>query len=221
MTTVCMSDRNCYFCGATSKFPQGNLTMGSIGLRDLDGRPTHILRSAVYLWIQRCPACGYCAPEISEGDQIDVPVLQGDAYRNQLDDPAFPETANAFLCHTLVMVARKFWADAAWASVFAAWICDDNNFPESAMLCRRKAIVYFIASREASIDFAESPVHEELYLIDLHRRCGEFDGALERCDAAINLKPDDHLLDLLYLEKDLIEKRDTSIHTVADVDEIG
>lgn len=220
MTTVFMSDRDCYFCGATSKFPQGNLTMGSVGLRDLDGRPTHILRSSVYLWIQRCPSCGYCAPEISEGDRGDLTVLQGERYRSQLNDHAFPETANAFLCHTLVMEARSFWADAAWASVFAAWICDDNDYPESAKLCRMKAIDYFIAARKEGIGFAETPLQEELYLIDLYRRSGEFSDANKRCEAAINLKPDDQLLDLLYLEKDLIEKKDSSIHNDADVDEL-
>jgi len=215
-----MSDRNCFFCGATSKFPQGNLIMGSVELRDLDGRPTHILRSSVYLWIQRCPSCGYCAPEIAEGDPVDADVLHGDAYRQQLDNPDFPETANAFLCHSLVMQARGLSADAAWAAVFAAWICDDNNYPESARACRRYAITFFTAAREASIDFAETAMREELYLIDLYRRCGDFSTAKSLCDGALGLKPDESIIDLFYFEKDLIERGDSGIHSIADMDEL-
>ena len=32
---------------------------------DLDTRPEDLMRSSIDLWIQTCPHCGYCAPDIS------------------------------------------------------------------------------------------------------------------------------------------------------------
>jgi hypothetical protein len=219
MTTVFISDKDCFVCGATSKYPVSNYAVGNVGPRDLDGRPAQILRSSVYLWIQRCPSCGYCAPEIAKGDEIDSAVLQSEAYRTQLYNAEFTETANAFLCHSLIMRHRGLPADAAWAAVFAAWICDDNNYPESALFCRRTALTLFLAARDLSIDFADSKEQEAVYLIDLYRRCGNFAASLALCDEEIGKQHSDAILDVLCFEKDLIEKSDSAIHSTAQVDD--
>ncbi len=219
MTTVYLSDKLCFVCGEKSKFPMGNLSLGNVGVRDLDGRPTHILRSSVYLWIQRCPSCGYCAPEIAEGTEMEKTAVTTDDYRNQLDNDGFPETANAFLCHGTIMREREQFADAAWAAVFAAWICDDNGFNESAHWCRGTAIGLFEKANEAGQEFADSPQQEQLYLIDLHRRMSRFDIAAKLCDNALETEHDDRILDLLYLERDLISRRDSGAHSESEADD--
>jgi hypothetical protein len=219
MTTVYLSDKQCFNCAGKSKYPLGNLTPGNVGVRDLDGRPTHILRSSVYHWIQRCPSCGYCAPDISQGEEADRAVVRSDVYIARLNDHAFPETANAFLCYGLMARGRDQFADAAWASVFAAWICDDNGFPESAFFCRGLAIELFEAARKAGQEFADTTVQEEIYLIDLHRRRAQFDLAARRCDRALEGEHTDELLDLLYLERDLIDRRDSAAHSEAEADD--
>lgn len=219
MTTVYLSDKKCFICNEESKYPMGNLSLGNVSARDLDGRPTNILRSSVYLWIQRCPGCGYCAPEIAEGDDIDKEIVASDAYTAQLENIAFPETANSFLCHSLVMENKKYFADAGWASVFAAWICDDNNFSESASYCREKALNLFEAARENEQDFADTTDRESLYFIDLHRRRADFDQASKLCDTELEKEHDDHIFDLLYFERELIDKKDSTIHTVAEAED--
>ena len=219
MTTVYLSDKRCFICGAKSKHPMGNLSMGNVAVRDLDGRPTHILRSSVYLWIQRCPSCGYCAPEIAEGAPEDHPVVTSEPYRLQLSNTAFPDSANAFLCHGLVMHSRKLYADAAWAAVFASWICDDNGYSGSAFFCRGRAIDLFEAARSAGQSFADSPEQEQVCLIDLRRRRSEFDTASHLCDLALDEKHSDRILDILYFERELIDKRDSAAHSDSEADD--
>jgi hypothetical protein len=197
----------------------GNLSLGNVSSRDLDGRPTNILRSSVYLWIQRCPSCGYCAPEIASGEESDRTVVSSDSYRRQLDDGNFPETANAFLCHNIIMCNRDLFADAAWATVFAAWICDDNGYVESARLCRGNAIELFKKARAYGQNFAESNVQEQIYLIDLHRRKAEFEVASELCEEALLEEHTDKMFDLLYFEQELIDKRDSAGHSVSEADD--
>lgn len=219
MTTVYLSDKQCFICGAKSKYPMGNLSLGNVGVRDLDGRPTHILRSSVYLWIQRCPSCGYCAPEIAEGNDADRPVVRSEQYRLQLANAAFPETANTFLCHGIVMQQRGLFADAAWASVFASWICDDNGFSESAFTCRGMAIDLFTTARGNQQEFADSKEQEQIYLIDLHRRRSQFETASQLCDEALEGNHSDRILDLLYFERELIDKRDSAAHSDSEADD--
>ena len=221
MTTVYLSDKQCFVCSTKSKYPCGNLSPGKVGERDLDGRPTHILRSSVYHWIQRCPSCGYCAPDIAQGEAEDAAIVRSEAYAAQLGNHKFPETANAFLCFGLMMRSRDQFADAAWAAVFAAWICDDNGFRESAHVCRGSAIELFGAAREKKQEFADSTDQEEIYLIDLHRRRAHFEIAGKLCDGAIVGEHTDEMLDLLYLERDLIDKRDCAAHREAEADEPG
>jgi hypothetical protein len=219
MTTVCLSDKQCFNCNTKSKHPMGNLTMGNVGVRDFDGRPTLILRSSVYLWIQRCPSCGYCAPDITSGDDADRAVVGGEAYRAQLNNNAYPETANAFLCHSLVMRNRLLFADAAWAAVFASWICDDNGYNESAYQCRGSAIDLFESARKEQQDFADSKEEEQTYLIDLYRRRSQFDIASRLCDEELEGEHSDRILDILYFERDLIDKRDSAAHSDSEADD--
>jgi len=184
---------------------------------DLDGRPSLILRSEVYLRIQRCPLCGYCAPDITRGLQDDHAVLESEPYRMQLGDTSYPQTANTFLCHGLIMEKRGQYADTAWSALFAAWICDDNGFPDSAQICRRRAIEFFMRAKESHQSFARSDGLERLYMIDILRRLSEFGEAARMCESAIAKERDEELLTLLEFEIDLIEERDTTGHAVSEI----
>ncbi len=221
MTTVYLSDRQCFICGARSKHPLVNFSIGNIETRDLDGRPTHILRSSVYLWIQRCPSCGYCAPEITEGSEEDRSIVYSNEYITQLKDNSYPETANAFLCYSLLMRNRKLFADAGWSAVFASWVCDDNQYQESASKCRAIAIEMFNAARREGQEFADSKDREDIYLIDLYRRCFQFDKAAFLCDKALEKEHPEKILDLLYFERELIDKYDSAPHSESEADETG
>ncbi|MCX7725350.1 MAG: hypothetical protein N2053_00725 [Chitinispirillaceae bacterium] len=212
MTTVYITDKKCYFCGTSNKYPMGSIGIGIVGTRDLDGRPTHILRSAVYLWIQRCSACGYCAPEISTGEEEFKEIIESKEYTVQLTNNKFPETANSFLCYSMIMAKKKQFADAGWSSIFAAWICDDNGYKESAVECRRRALQFFFKAKENNQKFAETEEQEKVYLIDTYRRIGDFDTAAALCEEELNKSHSEKILNILYFEKLLIEKKDSSVH---------
>jgi len=64
----------CVACGTESKqtILWSSNTLG--GLPDLDGRPRAMLRDTMYLWVQRCPGCGYCAMDLSQDHEYDLPV---------------------------------------------------------------------------------------------------------------------------------------------------
>ncbi len=221
MTTLFLAEKQCYSCGNKSQYPLVDLTLSIIGPRDLDGRPSLIQRSSVYLWIQRCFACGYCAPEIAQGTPEEASYIDDPQYRLQLTNEEYPETANAFLCHSMIMKHIGLFADAGWAAVFAAWICDDNGYKESARNCRNKALELFSVAMNHKQGFGESPAEEQLYLIDLHRRCGNFEKAQNICDAELNKSNPEKIMDLLYLEKKLIEMQDTTCHNDGDIDELN
>ena len=219
MTTVFLTEKQCFVCESKNRYPVVDLTLSIVGPRDLDGRPAHIQRSSVYLWVQRCIVCGYCAPEITEGQAEDRERVKKPEYVTQLSDPRYPDTANAFLCHSMLMKEGGLFADAGWAAVFAAWICDDNGYHESAVVCRGLAIELFKEGKACGQDFGETPDVEQVYLIDLHRRRGEFEAAAAICDAEFEKEHTEAILDKLYFERELIEKRDIACHNDTEAEE--
>lgn len=221
MTTVFLTEKQCYSCGSKNQYPLVDLTLSIIGPRDLDGRPSLIHRSSVYLWVQRCFTCGYCAPEIAQGTPKEVSVIDDPQYRLQLTNKEFPDTANAFLCHSIIMKHIGLFADSGWAAVFAAWICDDNGYAQSARNCRSKALQLFSIAMEHNQGFGESPAEEQLYLIDLNRRCENFEVAGSICDIELAKTQPERIMDLLCLEKKLIQTKDSACHNDSDIDDLN
>ncbi len=221
MTTVFLTEKQCYACGSKSQYPLVDLTLSIIGPRDLDGRPSLIQRSSVYLWIQRCFECGYCAPEISQGTAEEIRIIEKSEYQLQLNDKEYPDTANSFLCHSIIMEQTNLFADSGWAAVFAAWICDDNGYSQSAIECREKALNLFSKAKEQGQGFGESPAEEQLYLADLHRRSGHFEQAALICELQLQQSHPERIFDLFCLEKKLIDKKDSGCHNDSEIDELN
>jgi hypothetical protein len=220
MTTLFLSEKKCFACGAINRYPVIDLTLKISGSRDLDGRPSQIQRSLVYLWIQRCTSCNYCAPEISKGDQDDLALIKTPEYQCILSDSKYPETACAFRSHSFAMEKRMQFADAGWAQLCAAWVCDDNNYESSAIECRKQSLVLFSKAQESGQGFSQSSAEENVYIIDILRRVAQFDEAMKRCMSELEKENPDHVLDLLEFEKYLIEKKDTSCHDENEAEEL-
>ncbi|NLG19362.1 MAG: hypothetical protein GX556_18735 [Fibrobacter sp.] len=220
MTTVFLKEKKCYVCGKENRYPLVSLAFDTVGPHDLDGRSSHIRRSSVYLWVQRCISCGYCAMEIAEGNPEVRKIVRSPEYKHQLMDPAFPETANSFLCHSMIMQNQDEYADAGWSAVFAAWICDDNSFAESAIKCREKALLLFARAEELGQQFSDEKAVGKVYITDLFRRCGKFREAASICDSELEKPHPPHVLDMLYLERDLIEKGDTAAHSDSETEDL-
>lgn len=220
MTTVFLTEKQCYACGSKSQYPLVDLSLSIVGPRDLDGRPSMIQRSSVYLWIQRCFECGYSAPEISQGTPEEVCIIEKPEYQLQLTNKEYPDTANSFLCHSMIMEQTCLFADSGWAAVFAAWICDDNSYTQSALKCREKALDLFAKAIEHKQGFGESPAEEQLYLADLHRRCAHFEQASSICELQLQKSHPERIFDLFCLEKKFIDKKDTGCHNDTEIDDL-
>lgn len=222
MSTLYLTEKRCYHCNTPGRYPQIDPYITIIGPKDLDGRPAHIQRSSVYIWVQRCPNCGYCTQDISSGDQFVKEIVESQEYQSQLNDPDYPETANAFLVHTFFMLHDNLYADAGWDAAFASWICDDNGFDINARKCRLMAIQYFSEAKKSGQQFAPTSVEESLYLVDLYRRCSMFTEALNLCNEELKQEYlDEKYLNLLLYEKELIESSDVLCHNDIEADEFG
>jgi hypothetical protein len=174
-------------------------------------------RSTIEHWVQTCPNCGYCAPDIAEAFENVKSILKSDDYTKQRQDAEFPELANAFLCYSIILESKDEFAKAGWANIHAAWVCDDNELKSSADKCRNRAIALIQNADKNQQSFAEQKGLDRVILVDLLRRTGQFDEALEICNKPPQDGVEKIILDILKFQKTLINKSDTSCHTIDEV----
>lgn len=215
MTTFREVKTECALCGQKSM--QAVITSTSAyGWPDLDMRPPEMERSTIGMWVQTCPSCGCCCSDISRQIDQSTEVAHSDSYQQQLRNPEFPELANAFLCFSLIQESGGKYASAGLASLHAAWACDDAGYNASAQTCRRKAATLLKRAREDGQSFVRRAGGEEVIMVDLLRRSGQFELALEMCDAGLQKKPDDEIIQVLQFQKILISKQDVACHSTAE-----
>ncbi len=173
---------SCHVCGAESEHTV-TLRATDEGPPDLDTRPAETLRSTMSTWVQRCPSCGYCAPDLEAGPPRAARVVQTTAYKALVDEPARPALANAFLASSAVFEAGAAFADAGWQAVYAAWACDDVGDDEAAVQCRMRAVELFSQAALVRQEVVAEPGGADAVMADLLRRAGRFDEAIARAEA--------------------------------------
>jgi hypothetical protein len=220
MTTIFMIDTKCYVCGKNNRFPQSGPIMDVGTSRDLDGRPSGMGRSNIYMRVQRCVHCGYCSLEAADGHESYPEIVNSDAYKAMLNSKDQSETANAYLCCSLLLRYSQNWAEAGWSALHAAWICDDNKYGESALRCRKLALDFFTKARESGATFADSESEEELLLIDVLRRIRKIEKAGKKLMEMVDKTDDETIQMILNYEKHLIEKQDNRCHTFEQAQEM-
>jgi hypothetical protein len=218
MSTVFLVEKKCAVCGSVNRCPHVNMIMTNVGTKDLDGRSSDIQRSSVYLWIQKCVNCNYCASDLSKGGPELLRYINSPEYRKQIVDPFYPETANTFLCNSIILEGEKNFEDSGLNSLFAAWICDDNGFNKSAIECRTRALRLFDLATASGQNFGQSGEREKLLKIDLLRTTGDFRSALEICSEELEKAHSDEVIMLLEFEKELILKNDSLCHSETEAE---
>jgi len=210
MTTFNIATKSCSVCGATSE--QHELTSSSaFGWSDLDLRPPEPERSSLFLWVQQCPACGYCAADIEHGDEGLRWIIDSDEYRTQLGDTSSPALANTFLCQAILLEETGNEQAAAWSAINAAWACDDEGATEAAVRARLRAVELFRLELAEGGEFGESDelgdifASEHALLAELLRRAGRFDEAIEECREGQGTFQDERWRRFLELERSLAE----------------
>lgn len=216
MTTVIFVKKECFVCGATGSYAEVGIK--NIGKpHDLDGRPDDSHRSALYMLMQQCQYCGYCSPDISLGPSRAADTVNDTLYKQQLTDKTFPDTANKFLCWSIIQKKGGIFNEAGRATLYAAWICDDDNeFHNKALECRREAIHCFQKARELNQSFSNTELEEQLLIIDLMRLCGLFEEARTICKEE-RKKPHSEKESLIIMfQEDLITEKDQCSHTTSE-----
>lgn len=216
MTTIHTVNVKCALCGSVIEA----ISISSIYIRgfpDLDTRPSEMERSTICWWIQACPSCGYCAPRISQFIEKASELIQTPSYKSQLNNPEFPSLANKFLCYSLIQEHNGKYADAAWACIHAAWVCDDERYEIGSLKCRKKAIELLEKARENRIKYAKDKWTEITIMVDLLRRSGQFESALKVCEEGLKSRPEGIVSKILNFQKKLINDLDLSCHSVSEI----
>ena len=218
MTTISETEKECFICGETNKYPVLGST-NRFGSSDLDTRPPEMMRSTMSLWIQCCPSCGYCAPDISDGPQIAAQVIKSDSYLKQKTDHTNPELATKFLCGSIIQEVAGEYSDAGWEAVRAAWVCDDAKARTNADVSRQRAVRLFDQARTKGTNFAEGSGVEEAILADLLRRSGDFEKVGMVCEQGLKKEPEEIVKKILLFQQSLSSKKDAECYTIEEMDE--
>lgn len=216
MTTIYIENKKCAICGKESKHTEIGST-NAFGSPDLDTRPPEMKRSTINMWIQTCPFCGYCSPDISELIKKASEIIHSDSYQQQLNNPEFPKLANAFLCFSLINESVGNYAGAGWSCIHAAWTCDDARSDAGAQKCRKRAVTLLQKAKENGQRFAKQDGAEEAIMVDLLRRSGQFELAMSMCKKFTKDRKLNKLIkNILQFQKSLISKSDITCHTIAE-----
>ena len=222
MTTYETVLTRCGVCGAES--PQGVLTStSSFGWPDLDRRPAEPERSSIFLWVQECPACGYCADALESGTEDLQEIIDWDDYRALMTDLSWPALASRFMRHGLILEEIGDEAGAAWRAVNAAWVCDDEGAGEPAAKARLRAVELFQLEISEGGAFGDSEeigdqlAEEHVLLAELFRRAGRPDEARAECAEGLKHCDDERFETLIRFQLTLLDSGDAERHSFEEL----
>jgi len=202
MTVPIDIECKCGICRQTST--QVEIASTSVfGPPDLDTRPALLMRNSINAWIQACPFCGYCSPDISECAPETASIVRSKAYQQQRESHEYPDLANQFLCWSViqekplelvsavgeiphaggvrfetVQERSERFISAGQASLHAAWVCDDARNDVAARKCRIRAVGLFNLGTVGGQPLFKQRADQFVFLADLMRRAGRFGTAL-------------------------------------------
>ena len=205
----------CGLCGAKIKVTVVGGT-GPFAIHDLDTRPAGMMRVAIFTLVQRCLKCGYCASDISSLQEGAEAVIEGIEYKKQLDNSTYPHLANSFVCKAMIDFRAREYGRAAFAYIHAAWVCDDSNNDDCAAMCREKAVEMLEIAEGHGQRVTEYKAEMTVILADLLRRAGRFEQARRMIETRDNNDAGKEIKSILIFETGLIDKRDTSCHTIEE-----
>lgn len=215
MTKLFNSKKKCSICKKKSTHEEV-LSTSTLGSYDLDLRPPEMERSSMGWWIQTCPKCGFCFPDISERIKYSSRIVKSESYQKQFISNEFPDLANKFLCYSLIQEGAGDYFGAMWACLYAAWECDDYKNNKSAKKCREKAVIFIKRGQEEGQRIDEEVGFEEILLADLLRRSEQFEKALKICEEGLNMKTKGIIPQILQFQKKLIGELDIACHTCTE-----
>ena len=175
---------------------------------DLDLRPGEPVRSTMARWLQQCPGCGYCAPDLTRAHPGAAEAVRAAPFRALLADNAIPPLARRFLAYAVVLEDTGALHAAAEATLQAAWVADDLGRPDLARAWRLDAVALWRGG--PALD-AEQTVR----VADALRRAEAWDDAAATAQSLMDQAVSEPVAQVIALEARLIEAGDAGRHTVA------
>jgi len=143
-------------------------------------------------------------------------VVTSARYKAQLSDDTYSELANRLLCWSILQETVGEVSEAGWASLHAAWACDDRDATRAAQECRLRAVQLFRAARERRLSFAPDVGAEEAVLADILRRAHNHDEVQKVCEEGLATKPGDVIRKVLRYQMQLAAAGDANRHTIEE-----
>lgn len=215
MTTMSEEEIECVICGEKVEYMEVG-SSSSFGSSDLDTRPAEMTRSTIDYWVQKCPSCGYCAPNLSECRDNTLEIVKSSSYQNIINDSAMPEVAASFMALSYEDEHYEKFSDAAWNAIHAAWICDDEEDDHSAIRCRKHAVSLINRANGRRQKIANQDGASEAITIDLMRRSGLFKDALTLIAREKEYNGDETIHQIISYQKELVDKKDVGVYLITD-----
>ncbi|MBE7545349.1 MAG: DUF2225 domain-containing protein [Bryobacteraceae bacterium] len=218
MTQLAPNEIPCAICARTS---HQTLLTGAAPVEppDFDTRPGELLRSTLRYWVMLCPHCGYAAADLREADARAATLVRTPGYQQRLAAAELPSEARRFAAYAFLLESFDLFADAGWASLHAAWMCDDERHPDAARLCRADALRLWKRGKSASQNFLDDHLQEFALVTDVLRRLGDFDAAREACLEALTLDDIPPVIDdMLRRQLTLIQQKETAAHSLRELE---
>lgn len=215
MTSFIDQKQTCKACGVETSYSVLAGT-NSRGYPDLDLRPAGMARQALLRRVVQCKHCGYCAPDISEGPDSARDVISTEPYCRALADSAGPELARRWRRWALVNECAGDRATAGWAYLSAAWASEDAREEDAARTYRAMALEHLSACTDAGARIMKDPESQQLLLLDLHRRLGEYAEATAIADLVTETSTADEVRAIARFQAALIQREDRRCYSVAD-----
>jgi hypothetical protein len=159
-------------------------------------------------WLQQCPGCGYCAPDISRAHPATADAVRAAPFRALLADTSIPPLGRRFLAWALVLEETGALHAAAEATLQAAWVADDLGRPDLARAWRLEAVALWRGGPPMDLE-------QCVRVVDALRRAEAWDDAAAAADGLAGRAPPEPVAQVITLERRLIEAGDAGRHTVA------
>ena len=213
MSNLMPSKKICAVCGKEHIFTVV-VSTSSFGSMDLDTRPPKMKRDTLKYEIQICDQCLYSNSDIETlFPNFDAEMLKTPEYIEVANNPEIDTTAKAFFLAGLLQAYHENYREAGIYFLNAAWIFDDLNDHDLAVLARRQSHEFLSMFVEETED-----INLAVLTVDLQRRVGNFNDAIETAEQLIEYGVDEFLEKILKLEIELSANGDASCHNVGEVE---
>ena len=202
----------CVLCGQTS---DQSAVVGSsiLDSMDLDTRPSETRRSALPYYVQECPYCHYCNPDISKREEgITRSSIEADNYVKLLKNSSINTDARKFILASYLYTSVNDIRNAALNYLYAAWMFDDLKEIENAIKARKKTATLL----EKYLDETKD-MNFTVILLDVYRRSNDFEKCIVFANELLSKGVANRFLDdVVKYEVSLAEKKDNTCHKVSE-----